>query len=171
MCALVCEQDVNIKTAEAVTLVGTFQQQLDADSLSDMQAAELRWLCESLILAKRAAASVLVHAHGKTVARFGVMGTAVAVQADAPILAKALSAANSNRETYLPAVQNLPGKVEFTYLPENVQAVLLLPILDGQGMVVVGASQARAFTPKDIAYYKAACERAAACLTSLDNKV
>ena len=161
-------QDVNIKTAEAVTLIGTFVQETDP-ALTSAQTAELRWLCESLILTKPATASVLVHVRGRTVARYGVMGPSSAVAADAPIVAKALregaaSSSSSSKEVYLPALQNLPGKVEFSYLPENCQTVLLLPILGGQAVVVVGGSQARAYTPKDIAWIKGVCERAGASL-------
>lgn len=158
-------QDVNIKTADSVTLIGEFVQELSSDSLTESQAAQLRWLCESLILTKPAAASVLLYAKGQVLARFGVMGNEAQIQPGAPVFAKALRVgAASAQETYLPAVQNLPGKVEFTYLPENVQTVLLMPILQSTGAVVLGGSQARAFTPKDIAYYKAASERVAACL-------
>eukprot|EP00953_Heterococcus_sp_UTEX-ZZ885_P004702 3029-Heterococcus_DN1.PRE.1 len=157
--------DVNIKTAEAVTLIGTFVQETDP-ALTTAQTAELRWLCESLILTKPATASVLVHVRGRTVARYGVMGSSSAVAADAPIVAKALreAAAGSSKETYLPALQNLPGKVEFSYLPENCQTVLLLPLLGGEAVVVVGGSQARAYTPKDIAWIKGVCERVGASL-------
>jgi Cofactor assembly of complex C subunit B, CCB2/CCB4 len=135
-------------------------------ALTTAQTAELRWLCESLILTKPATASVLVHVRGRTVARYGVMGSSSAVAADAPIVAKALreAAAGSSKETYLPALQNLPGKVEFSYLPENCQTVLLLPLLGGEAVVVVGGSQARAYTPKDIAWIKGVCERAGASL-------
>jgi Cofactor assembly of complex C subunit B, CCB2/CCB4 len=135
-------------------------------ALTSAQTAELRWLCESLILTKPATASVLVHVRGRTVARYGVMGSSTAVTADAPIVAKALresaaSSSSSSKETYL---QNLPGKVEFSYLPENCQTVLLLPLLGGEAVVVVGGSQARAYTPKDIAWIKGVCERTGASL-------
>lgn len=61
-------------------------------------------------------------------------------------------------------MQTLPGKVEFDYLPENCQAVLMLPVLEGSGVVVVGTNRARAFTPKDIAWMKGLCDRAALSL-------
>ncbi|KAG5177644.1 hypothetical protein JKP88DRAFT_331832 [Tribonema minus] len=157
--------DLDIKVADSVTLVGTFEQELDP-TLSAEQAAQLRWLCESLILAKPATASVLVHVDGRTRARYGVMGGgATTVDAGAPIMAKALrEAARSDKEVYLPVLQNLPGKIEFTYLPANCQGVVIQGVLGGRGAVVVGASQARAYTPRDIAWMKAASERATALL-------
>ena len=35
------------------------------------------------------------------------------------------------KESYLPTLQALPGKVEFTYLPSNAQEALLLPVYNG----------------------------------------
>jgi Cofactor assembly of complex C subunit B, CCB2/CCB4 len=69
-------------------------------------------------------------------------------------------------ESYLPTLQALPGKVEFTYLPRNTQAVLVLSpppspttIASCSGaaeLVVLGANRARSFTPRDIAWCQAA---------------
>ena len=42
-----------------------------------------------------------------------------------PILEKAL---RLSEEVYLPDLQILPGKVEFSYLPINCQSVLVLPL-------------------------------------------
>lgn len=60
--------------------------------------------------------------------------------------------------------QTLPGKVEFDYLPENCQAVLMLPVLGASAVVVIGTNRARAFTPKDIAWMKGLCDQAALSL-------
>jgi Cofactor assembly of complex C subunit B, CCB2/CCB4 len=77
-------------------------------------------------------------------------------------------AATAPGESYLPTLQALPGKVEFTYLPRNTQAVLVLPTTtttttDGTTaataevvVVVLGANRARSFTPRDIAWCQAA---------------
>lgn len=61
-------------------------------------------------------------------------------------------------------VQTLPGKVEFEYLPENCQAVLMLPVLEASAVVVIGTNRARAFTPKDIAWMKGLCDQASLSL-------
>jgi len=59
--------------------------------------------------------------------------------------------------------QILPGKVEFSYLPINAQAVVILPIrfpsVDGessQGAVVVAANRAKVFKLIDLTRLKAA---------------
>jgi hypothetical protein len=82
-----------------------------------------------------------------------------------------------NESTYLPTLQNLPGRIEFTttYMPPNTQAVLVVPfpmsansesktILDEATMtsrfvLVLGSNQARSFTPKDIAWCEAIAAR------------
>jgi len=46
---------------------------------------------------------------------------------DTPILNRFLNQ-DGNKETYLPTLQAIPGKVEFTYLSRNTQDSFLLPI-------------------------------------------
>jgi len=72
------------------------------------------------------------------------------------------------KESYLPTLQALPGKVEFTYLPSNAQEALILPVLrpeekseseddDNDGWyyaVVLGGDTAKSFAPRDIAWCK-----------------
>ena len=53
----------------------------------------------------------------------------------------------SGRPEYLRALQILPGRIEFSYLPEETQALLILPTAAGAGggAVIVGADRQRAF--------------------------
>jgi hypothetical protein len=76
----------------------------------------------------------------------------------------------SLRESYLPTLQALPGKVEFTYLPSNAQEALILPVsysvnseksrssmsLAGgwHYAVVLGGDVSKSFAPRDIAWCK-----------------
>lgn len=79
------------------------------------------------------------------------------------------SATESTDETYLPTLQALPGRTEFTYLPPNTQAVLLVPVrlqqqsIDGRDTVtyalVLGGNRARVFTPKDISWCQSVAQR------------
>lgn len=61
-------------------------------------------------------------------------------------------------ETYLPTLQALPGKVEFTYLPVNTQEALLLPVND-KTVLVLGSDTAKSFTPRDIAWCQVLAKR------------
>ena len=102
---------------------------------------------------------------GSTLARGGVVGSAKALDAEAPILRKALSPVDKRGgEIHLPDLQILPGKIEFTYLPSNCQAVFIAPVGrtgDGaaRGALVFGAAQARTFTPRDLAFLRTIATR------------
>jgi len=90
-----------------------------------------------------------------------------------PILNRFLKQNVIVKETYLPTLQALPGKVEFTYLPPNAQEALLLPIVadtssnrnddsSASGMIfalVVGSERAKSFTPRDIAWCQVVANR------------
>ena len=63
------------------------------------------------------------------------------------------------KESYLPTLQALPGRVEFTYLPSNVQEALVLPVPTKTAeeggecyAVVLGGDVAKSFSPKDIVW-------------------
>lgn len=76
-------------------------------------------------------------------------------------------------ETYLPTLQALPGRTEFTsyLLPPNTQAALLLPLMlkgvasssgqqqQQQAVLLLGSNQARSFTPRDIAWSQTVATR------------
>ena len=103
----------------------------------------------STILATTPATSVhIVSSAAAVLARGGVVGTGDdrtssalgnAGRSGMPILEKAL---RLSEEVYLPDLQILPGKVEFSYLPINCQSVLVLP-LPGSGAVVMGTNQGK----------------------------
>jgi len=69
------------------------------------------------------------------------------------------------KESYLPTLQALPGKVEFTYLPPNAQEALLLPVRrDDEAIrcaVVLGGDTAKSFAPRDVTW----CREVATWLT------
>jgi len=62
------------------------------------------------------------------------------------------------KESYLPTLQALPGRVEFSYLPSNTQEVLVLPVptkTEEGGRcfaIVLGGDAAKSFAPKDVAW-------------------
>jgi len=83
-----------------------------------------------------------------------------------PILDRFLTV-GPTKESYLPTLQSLPGKVEFLpYLPANTQAVLILPVTacstsngndtrntaEPAAVLVLGSATAKVFTPRDIAW-------------------
>jgi hypothetical protein len=82
--------------------------------------------------------------------------TNVPVPEATPILDRVAS--QTIKETYLPTLQALPGRFEFTYLPSNTQLVLLIPIRVGQ-VLVLGSNTAKSFSPRDVAWCRVVAER------------
>lgn len=66
------------------------------------------------------------------------------------------------KESYLPTLQALPGKAEFTYLPPNTQEALLLPVTSSSSSevaLVLGSDTPKSFTPRDIAWCRVVASR------------
>jgi hypothetical protein len=88
------------------------------------------------------------------------------INQNTPILDRFLSSPTSTtpkKESYLPTLQALPGKVEFmTYLPINTQEVLCLPISTDSaytGVLVLGSDTAKSLSPRDIAWCQVIASR------------
>lgn len=77
-----------------------------------------------------------------------------AMPASSPILSKTLQ---NGEEVYLPDLQILPGKVEFTYLPINCQSVVILPIADS-GALIIGTNQAKSLKVMDLKRIRATAQ-------------
>eukprot|EP00978_Attheya_sp_CCMP212_P015652 scaffold40342_cov61-Attheya_sp.AAC.5 len=82
-----------------------------------------------------------------------------------PILDRFLNNKEMTKESYLPTLQALPGRVEFTYLPQNSQEALLVPVslslsyiaqenvpIIERAVLVLGSDTAKSFTPRDVAW-------------------
>lgn len=81
-----------------------------------------------------------------------------------PILNRFLKDGQDKGESYLPTLQALPGRSEFSYLPKNTQEILLLPIQqleshDEKGILVLGSGTAKSFSPRDIAWCQIVANR------------
>ncbi|GMI54677.1 hypothetical protein ScalyP_jg4816 [Parmales sp. scaly parma] len=58
-------------------------------------------------------------------------------------------------EVSLQQLQNLPGRIEFEqFLPENMQAVLMVPDPATSTILLLGSDTAKSFTQRDIAWVK-----------------
>eukprot|EP01031_Cornospumella_fuschlensis_P035615 gene35615-43193_t len=70
------------------------------------------------------------------------------IMQSSPILSKAIV---QDEEVYLPDLQILPGKIEFSYLPINCQSVYILPLPVPQGgAIVMGTNQAKVLKYLDL---------------------
>jgi hypothetical protein len=168
----VSKLDVDSALAENVQLLGVRQP---IPVCKPGVSGSAPWVLESLLRASPAASAVLLKASTEDswdiLGYIGVVpeglvlreGSDPAAQAPdyTPILDRLRK---ETTESYLPTLQALPGRTEFTYLPSNTQAVLLLPVPTepaSQVVVALGASQARTFTPRDIAWCQLVANRLA----------
>lgn len=125
--------DITPREAEAVPLDGTEQEWVSDDLRADARA-ELEWAADSLF-ASTPCCSLAIWQGGQTQllrglvprAALGQPGSAVSA---GPLLSKCVGK-KSGAPEYLPSLQLLPGRMEFTYLPEATQSVLILPLAAG----------------------------------------
>lgn len=161
--------DVTSALAESVTLEGVDQGFLWMDSNSRESQVNgndvVEWAMGALreaTPAKTAALLVYTNNQWKLVALDGIIQsekvTSRELSQPTPILDRFLKGLKDPsielKESYLPTLQALPGKVEFTYLPSNTQEVLVLPIRSNGTLaaLVLGSDTAKSFTPRDVAW-------------------
>ena len=187
----VSKLDIQSAMAERVQLIGVQQPEPvlvndasggdddDDDDANSSTTTATSWVLESLLRASPASSVVLLQASAPS-APWQIQGfvgivpenltkssskttttTTALLSTETPILDRLR---REDTESYLPTLQALPGRVEFeALLPVNTQAVLLLPVVDGgrRMAVVLGANQARSFTPRDIAWCQVVANRLA----------
>ncbi len=166
--------DVTSTLAETVVLEGKSLEAIEyVDSMLEGKET-LRWAMQA---ARRStpAKSVVVLGHSSENSEWvicaldGIVPSTetsrkvIPDESTTPILNRFLKDGQGNKETYLPTLQALPGRSEFTYLPTNTQEVLMLPIdVDGKynkAALVLGSDTAKTFSPKDVAWCQVLANR------------
>jgi hypothetical protein len=151
-------QRVQPKTPDSVQLVGTQGFELD-DSLSDSIKTELAWASYSL-LTNTPTQVIVIWYNGITLLRRGVLGVETKVL-PGPIVRRSLE---TEKPVYLVNLKLYPGRVEFSYLPENTQAVICQPI-GKEGVMILGANAPRSYTQQNEAWVKTIAEKLSLSLT------
>ena len=169
--------DVQSALAEKVDLLGTVvAQPVIVNQDYDEMKEQISWVLSSILAATPASTVILLirseDLHWKPIAYVGVLPPNVLannpkLSKDTPIMDRMLRVATTGserRESYLPTLQALPGRIEFTnfLLPSNSQAALLLPIclaLSDTATLLLGSNQARSFTPRDITWSQTVATR------------
>lgn len=150
--------DVTSALAESVVLDGeTLAKPIFYKGLN--RETDVVWALESVLMATPAKTAVLlctrnndgwtILAMAGIVPRDPLLRKAPAVDAT-PILDR-FRKDDSSKESYLPTLQALPGRVEFTYLPFNTQGALLVPVND-ETVLVLGTDTAKSFSPRNVAW-------------------
>lgn len=155
--------DVTSALAESVVLDGeTLPKPIYSSRMN--REEELTWALESVLAATPAKTAVLLVAEEDGWLVQSVVGVVPrdssfldSVPRETPILNRFRK--DSFKETYLPTLQALPGRVEFTYLPSNTQGALLLPVKSGPTVLVLGTNTAKSFSPRDVAWCQVLASR------------
>jgi hypothetical protein len=151
-------QRVQPKPPEAVELVGNEGFEL-ADDLADALKVELAW-ASHLLLTNTVTRSIVIYANGRTLLRRGILGPQATVT-PGPIVQRVL---NTQKPVYLVALNVYPGRIEFDYLPENTQGVIVQPLGD-RGVLILGANAPRSYTNQDERWIEGIADKLANSLT------
>jgi hypothetical protein len=149
---------VQPRMQESVELIGDQGFELDS-TLPKTVKLELAWASHSL-LTNTVTKSVVVWYEGKMLLRRGVLGKAEELTLG-PIVKRVLE---SEKPIYLVALKLYPGRVEFSYLPENTQGVICQP-LGKKGVLILGANAPRSYTQQDEAWVAAIADKLASTLS------
>lgn len=139
-------QRVQPKLPDAVELTGPEGFEL-APNLDRPLQVELAW-ASHLLLTNTVTRSVVVYQGdreaGQTLLRRGVLGPQAIVK-PGPIVQRAI---DKQQPIYLVDLKVYPGRIEFDYLPENTQGVIVQPLGD-RGVLILGANAPRSYTNQD----------------------
>jgi hypothetical protein len=155
--------DVTSALAESVVLDGeTLSKPIYTSKMNCQE--DVTWALESVLAATPAKTAVLLVPEEDGWSVQSVAGVVSrdssfleTVPRETPILNRFRK--DSSKETYLPTLQALPGRVEFTYLPSNTQGALLLPVKSGPTVLVLGTNTAKSFSPRDVAWCQVLASR------------
>jgi hypothetical protein len=135
-------QQVQPKPPDAVTLVGEEGFEID-ENLPEEVRTELAW-ASHILLTNTVTKVVAVYYDRQTIIRRGVLGKSKQVN----IGTIAERVMKTQKPVYLVRLELYPGRVEFDYLPENTQGVIVQP-LGEKGVMVLGANIPRSYTKQD----------------------
>lgn len=152
-------QQVAPRSPDTVELIGEEGFELAPD-LPEEVKTELAW-ASHLLLTNTVTRSLVVVYQGKVLLRRGILGANKEVKPGA-ILQRVL---DKHKPVYLVGLKTYPGKIEFDYLPENTQGVILQPIGD-RGALILGANAPRSYTIQDQNWVSGIADKLAVTLSN-----
>ncbi|BAQ65116.1 cofactor assembly of complex C subunit B [Geminocystis sp. NIES-3709] len=144
---------------QSVTLIGEEGIEFDPD-LSEVVKTELAW-ASHLILNNTVTKSIVVYYQGKTLLRRGVFGENNTIT-PGTILQRVMT---TQKPVYLVDLKHYPGKIEFDYLPSNIQGLICIP-LQNQGVVILATNIPRSYTKQDESWIQGITEKIALTINS-----
>lgn len=158
-------QQVQPKLPESVTLVGEEGFTI-AESLPEAIKTELAW-ASHILLTNTVTKVVVIYYDRQTILRRGIFGKSDRLNLGT-ITERVMK---TQKPVYLVKLELYPGRIEFDYLPENTQGVIVQP-LGEKGVMVLGANVPRSYTKQDENWVAAIADKLAYNLSiNLDTKV
>jgi hypothetical protein len=158
-------QQVQPKIPESVTLIGEEGFAI-ADSLPDAVKTELAW-ASHILLTNTVTKVVVIYYDRQTILRRGILGKSDRLN----LGTIAERVMKTQKPVYLVKLELYPGRIEFDYLPENTQGVIVQP-LGEKGVMVLGANVPRSYTKQDENWVTAIADKLAHSLSiHLDVKI
>jgi hypothetical protein len=142
---------------ESVTLIGEEGIEF-ADNLPENIKTELAW-ASHLILNNTVTKSIVIYYQNKILLRRGILGNSNIVN-PGTILQRVMT---TQKPVYLVDLKHYPGKIEFDYLPENIQGLMCLPLND-QGALMIATNIPRSYTKQDEFWIQGIAEKIALTL-------
>lgn len=152
-------QQITPNPPEAVELKGREQFYMEPN-LPEALKVELAWITHTL-LTLTVTRSVVVWYGGQVIHRRGILPDQTMTKAGKLVE----NVITKGKPLYLVQLNLYPGKVEFDYLPENTQSIIVQPI-NHQGAIILGSNIPRSYTNQDEAWIKALADKLAHSLSS-----
>ncbi len=156
-------QEVQAKIPESVVLEGEEGFEIEA-LLPESIKTELAWASHTL-LTNSATKVILIWYQGKVLLKRGIYPKAK----DINLGAIAQRVIKTQKPVYLVKLSLYPGKIEFDYLPENTQGLIIQPLGD-QGLMILGANAPRSYTKQDENWVEAIASKILFNLQSAETK-
>ncbi|MBL1210107.1 cofactor assembly of complex C subunit B [Geminocystis sp. GBBB08] len=131
-----------------------------ADNLPENIKTELAW-ASHLILNNTVSKSIVIYYQNQILLRRGILGKSKVIN-PGTILKRVMV---TKKPVYLVDLKHYPGKVEFDYLPENIQGLICLP-LNNQGAMIIASNIPRSYTKQDEFWIQGIAEKIALTLNS-----
>ena len=153
-------RQINPVPPESVVLDGKEGFELESDLPENLQS-ELAW-ASHLLLSNTVTQSIVVYYQEKTLLRRGIIGGENPTVTIGNIVERVIQ---NQRPLYLVDLKHYPGKIEFDYLPSNIQGLICLP-LNQKGMMIVATNIPRSYTKQDEKWIQGISDKIALTLES-----
>lgn len=142
---------------QSVTLIGEETIEF-ANNLPENIKTELAW-ASHLILNNTVSKSIIIYYQNQILLRRGILGYSKTINLGT-ILQRVMT---TKKPVYLVDLKHYPGKVEFDYLPENIQGLICLPLND-QGAMIIATNIPRSYSKQDEYWIQGIAEKIALTL-------